>query len=132
MVKEKERKMLQNIIVLIISVLFLITPVSSQHVQQKYAITDMDEKVFLNDNGTWEYLGEDKQNYTLKKVPPKTYNYEFKPQTWEERLEQAAHEYWRIRAYAELNQLGIPVTRYDPTTSDVPLYLKLEPTSQLV
>ena len=32
----------------------------------------------------------------------------------------------RIRAYAELNQLGIPVTRYDPTTSDVPLYLKLE------
>ena len=126
MVKEKERKMLQNIIVLIISVLFLITPVSSQHVQQKYAITDKDEKVLLNDNGTWEYLGEDKQNYTLKKVPPKTYNYEFKPQTWEERLEQAAHEYWRIRAYAELNQLGIPVTRYDPTTSDVPLYLKLE------
>ena len=74
MVKEKERKMLQNIIVLIISVLFLIAPVSSQHVQQKYAITDKNEKVFLNDNGTWEYLGEDKQNYTLKKVPPKIYN----------------------------------------------------------
>ena len=41
-------------------------------------------------------------------------------------MEQAAHEYWRIRAHAELEQLGIPVTRYDPTTSDVPLYLKLE------
>ena len=41
-------------------------------------------------------------------------------------MEQAAHEYWRIRAHAELEQLGISVTRYDPTTSDVPLYLKLE------
>ena len=126
MVKEKERKMLQNIIVLFISVLFLVAPASSQHVQQKNAITDKNEKVILKDDGTWEYIEEDKQNYNVKKVPPKTYNYDFIPQTWEERLEQAAHEYWRIRAHAELEQLGIPVTRYDPTTSDVPLYLKLE------
>ena len=126
MVKEKERKMLQNIIVLIFSILFLIAPASSQHNQQKYAITDEDKKVILNDNGTWEYIKEDKQNYNYKKVPPKTYNYEFKPPTWDERMEQAAHEYWRIRAHAELEQLGIPVTKYDPTTSDVPLYLKLE------
>ena len=118
--------MLKNIIVIVFSVLFLVVPASSQHVQQKYAITDKDEKVILNDNGTWEYAEEDKQNYYYKKVPPKTYNYEFKSQTWEEILEQAAHEYWRIRAHAELEQLGIPVTRYDPTTSDVPLYLKLE------
>jgi len=124
--KENERKMLKNIIVIVFSVLFLVVPASSQHVQQKYAITDKDEKVILNDNGTWEYAEEDKQNYYYKKVPPKTYNYEFKSQTWEERIEQAAHEYWRIRAHAELEQLGIPVTRYDPTTSDVPLYLKLE------
>ena len=124
--KENERKMLKNIIVIVFSVLFLVVPASSQHVQQKYAITDKDEKVILNDNGTWEYAAEDKQNYYYKKVPPKTYNYEFKSHTWEERLEQAAHEYWRIRAYADLDQLGIPVTRYDPTTSDVPLYLKLE------
>lgn len=99
---------------------------NSQHIQQKYAITDKGNKVLLNENGTWEYIEEDKQNYNNKKVPPKTYNYEYKPQTWEERMEQAAHEYWRIRAHAELEQLGIPVTRYDPTTSDVPLFLKLE------
>jgi hypothetical protein len=126
MVKEKERKMLQNLIVLIISVLFLVAPASSQLVQQKYAITENDKKVVLNENGTWEYFEEDKQNYNNKKVPPKTYNYEFKPQTLEEKMEQAAHEYWRIRAHAELEQLGIQVTRYDPTTSDVPLFLKLE------
>ena len=123
---KKERKMYQNIIVLMIPILFLIAPAKSQHVKQKYATTEMDEKVILNENGTWEYLGEDKQNYTLKKVPPKTYNYDSKPQTWEERMEQAAHEYWRIRAHAELDRLGISVTKYDPTTSDVPLFIKLE------
>ncbi|MEE9168086.1 MAG: hypothetical protein V3U24_11595 [Candidatus Neomarinimicrobiota bacterium] len=122
----KERRMLQNNIVLIFSVLFLVAPASGQHVQQNYAITDNGKRVILKDNGTWEYIEEDKQNYDYKKVPPKTYNYEFKPQAWEERMEQAAHEYWRIRAHAELEQLGIPVNRYDPTTNDVPLLLKLE------
>ena len=94
---------------LIIYILFFVASASGQHVQQKYAITD---EVILNENGTWEYIEEDKQNYNNKKVPPKIYNYEFKPKMWEERMEQAAHEYWRIRAHAELEQLGIPVTRY--------------------
>lgn len=78
--KEKERKVLQNIIVLIIYILFLVAPASGQHVQQKYAITDENKKVILNENGTWEYIKEDQQNYNDKKVPPKVYNYEFKPQ----------------------------------------------------
>ncbi|MBN4081071.1 hypothetical protein JYT44_01770 [Caldithrix abyssi] len=118
--------MLKNIIVKIISVSFLVAPASSQYANQKYAITDQDKKVILNDNGTWKYIKEEKQNYHYKNSPTKKYNYEFKPKLWKERLEQAAHEYWRIRAHAELEQLGIPVTRYDPTTSDVPLFLKLE------
>lgn len=57
--------------------MFLVAPASSQHVQQKYAITDGGKKVILNENETWEYIEEDKQNYNDKKVPPKVYNYEF-------------------------------------------------------
>ena len=121
-----KRKTLQKIIVPIFSVLLLAAPVASQHVQQKYALTEKNKKVILNADGTWEYSKQDRQNYNYNKIPPKTNNYGFKPQLWQERLEQAAHEYWRIRAHAELEQLGIPVTRYDPTTSEVPLYLKLE------
>ena len=73
-----------------------------------------------------QFLNIARGSYDNKKVPPKTYNYDSKLQTWEERMEQAAHEYWRIRAHAELNLLGISVTKYDPTTSDVPLFMKLE------
>ncbi len=32
----------------------------------------------------------------------------------------------REKALAELRQLGIPVTRDDPTTNDVPLSVKME------
>ncbi|MCK4543513.1 MAG: hypothetical protein KAU17_14880 [Spirochaetales bacterium] len=60
------------------------------------------------------------------RVPPRFHNSTSKVQAWEERLKQASHEYWRIRAHAELAQLGIPVTRYDPTTNDVPLAIKME------
>ncbi len=112
--------------VLVFSIFIIVAFALGQQTEQKIAITDDDKKVILKDDGTWEYIDEDKEIYNYKKVLPKTYNYDFKPQTWEERIEQAAHEYWRIRAHAELEQLGIPVTRYDPTTSDVPLYLKLE------
>ncbi len=118
--------MLKKNRVLVFSIFIIVAFALGQQTEQKIAITDDDKKVILKDDGTWEYIEEDKEIYNYKKVLPKTYNYDFKPQTWEERIEQAAHEYWRIRAHAELEQLGIPVTRYDPTTSDVPLYLKLE------
>ena len=118
--------MLKKNRVLVFSIFIIVAFALGQQTEQKIAITDDDKKVILKDDGTWEYIDEDKEIYNYKKVLPKTYNYDFKPQTWEERIEQAAHEYWRIRAHAELEQLGIPVTRYDPTTSDVPLYLKLE------
>ena len=55
--------MYQNIIVLMIPILFLIDQVKSQHVKQKYATTEMDQKVILNENGTWEYIQENKQTY---------------------------------------------------------------------
>jgi hypothetical protein len=46
---------------------------------------------------------------------------------WEkEVLENRLHENKRKRALAELAQLGIPVTRDDPTTNDVPLSIKME------
>ena len=46
---------------------------------------------------------------------------------WEKELtEYRSHEYMRIKALEELAQLGIPVTRDDPTTSDVPLSVKME------
>ena len=68
--KENERKMLKNIIVIVFSVLFLVVPASSQHVQQKYAITDKDEKVILNDNGTREYAAESSRKlYLTEKCP---------------------------------------------------------------
>ena len=59
-------------------------------------------------------------------APPVSKPGEFRPQAWEERLRLTAHEYWRIKAHADLARLGIPVTRYDPTTSDVPLSLKMK------
>ena len=40
--------------------------------------------------------------------------------------ENTSHEYIRKKALDELAQLGIPVTRDDPTKSDVPLYIKME------
>ena len=59
-------------------------------------------------------------------APPVLKPGEFRPQTWEERLRLTAHEYWRIKAHADLARLGIPVTRYDPTASDVALSLKMK------
>ncbi|MCK4515453.1 MAG: hypothetical protein KAU31_09360, partial [Spirochaetaceae bacterium] len=47
-------------------------------------------------------------------------------ETPKEGLDHASHEYRRRKALAELAHLGIPVIRYDPTTSDVPLPLKIE------
>lgn len=40
--------------------------------------------------------------------------------------ENTSHEYLRKKALDELAQLGIPVKRDDPTTSDVPLSIKME------
>lgn len=41
-------------------------------------------------------------------------------------LEHTSHEYKRRKALKELTQLGISVTRYDPTTNDVPFSIKME------
>jgi len=36
------------------------------------------------------------------------------------------HENYRLRSLEELSGLGIAVSRYDPTTNDVPLSIKIE------
>ena len=57
--------------------------------------------------------------------PPKELSFDYRPPTWKKKLSWAAREYWRIKAHADLARLGIPASRFDPTSTDVPLYQKL-------
>lgn len=62
---------------------------------------------------------------TAHQSPPKSLNFDYRPPTWEKQLSWAAHEYWRITAHADLAKLGITASRFDPTSTDVPLHQKM-------